>query len=305
MVNFSRYSYFNRALGNEELKATRARAAELLKRDPDNPIRVHDPAIDEVWSSMNQWSKAVNSYFDYFFMGEDMKVYLAETADDPEFGDLPLAGIGFNIQQQKAPVFGFWSETYDAVMRGSRLIEGQFILFTKGPDYLKRALARAASNRKDNQVDLQDKYPVPESWREDDVNLEKYWNQTLDPSARLTQGNVFSIHPPFDLVFVFGQQNISAEDAASNNWNNTYTNDTPLYVDTNHRLTEGDSNYASRMILSGCEITDMSTTIQPNSFVMEKYSFFARDLITPRKPEKTYNPPLPYRPPNSASNSYF
>lgn len=75
------------------------------------------------WGDNHLTTKAPHSYFDYYFAGQDIKIYI-EGAETPEQGELPMMDFAFNMQQQKTPVYGFWSYTFDAVMKGTRIVSG-------------------------------------------------------------------------------------------------------------------------------------------------------------------------------------
>lgn len=65
-----------------------------------------------------------------FFSGSDVTVY---------FGDVwldDLTGISFQMEEQIRPVFGYASYTWDTVMRGQRLITGQFSIAFREAGYL-------------------------------------------------------------------------------------------------------------------------------------------------------------------------
>ena len=249
----------------------------------NRPVSIVDPAVDSKWANAHVDSQAPNPYYDYYYAAEDMKVYVAELAGDPEFADLPMHELGFNVSQEKAPVYGAFSYTYDAVMRGTRIVSGSFTLVSKYPSYMNRLLTKAANARESNAGNLQDYYPRPPSWEEDDKNIKRYWSRHLDPAA-LTQGNSeWSIHPPFSLVVVYGIQDTSAEPKMDDRYTR-YSNDQALMKDRNQRLVESSNQHSDRLILDAIELMNVNRIFSPNSpVVMEQYEFMARDLIIPHK----------------------
>lgn len=280
----NRYQLRNRFTTQRDVADTRDRA---LRRH--RPFNFVDEAYDLEWAKQHLDSDAPNSYYDYFFGAADIKVYVAELADDPEFGNIPIHNIGFNVEQQKAPIYGYWSYTYDTVARGVRLVSGQFTLVTKYPNYMKRLLTKAASNRADRHQRLSDDYPAPQSWREDDENIERYWGRHLDPSAIAQQGSEWSIHPPFSFVIVYGVQHTSVESHNVSTRYAAYESDNPLMKDTNQRLVEGfNAQEATRIVLDGCELTSVERMFSAESpFMAEVYTFFGRDIIIPTPNTKT------------------
>lgn len=278
--------------------AIRTRSSAIERRAP---VGIIDPAVDNDWARAHMDSRAPNPYLDYYYAAEDMRVYVAETGSDPEFSDLPMHELGFSVTQEKAPVYGAFSYTYDAVMRGTRLVNGTFTLVTKYPNYMKRLLTKAADNRRENMDRLQDPYPRPQSWQEDDANIRKYWTRHLDPSA-IAQGKTeWSIHPPFTLVVQYGIQDTSVVYSPEMATNPTRRNrrlgvyessgDTTLMRDHNQRLIESENDeHADTFVLDAVELMGVNRIFSPNSpVVMEQYEFMARDIIILDKEGNSFN----------------
>lgn len=254
---------------------------------PSNAITIIDPELDQVWAKGFRTSRAPNSYFDYYFAGQDMKVSVDGIEDDPEFSDLPILELGFSVTQTKKPIYGFWSYTYDAVMRGERVVQGTFSLATRTPDYMRRLLSKAAEAR----ANKQQTYSYYRGLTEDDTNIERYWGQNIDPSLTEAGKNIFSVHPPFSLSITYGIQNLSLSQLHSSVkqqdlWD-AYKADTPLATDTNERLVESDPiSNANRIVIDACELVSFETGFSPDGAVVtESYGFFARDYVIP--PRKT------------------
>src|SRR4051812_9269973 len=139
--------FFNNTTSLNRFGLTGAQVAQLTRSRADVGGRSRsvtaDPMIDAQWAGYNP-SNAPNSYFDYYFSGQDIQVFIDGLEGYPEFATLPISDFGYNITQQKMPIYGFWSYTFDAMARGSRVINGTFRLITKSPDYMRRALEAAA-----------------------------------------------------------------------------------------------------------------------------------------------------------------
>lgn len=284
MAKRQRYELMNRFISSEEARATRARIARSTR-----PVSLMDSVIDERWAQQQGGTQAPKSYFDYFFSAQDIRVHVAEVGDDPEFGDLPIYNLGFNVSQEKTPVYGFQSYTYDGVLRGTRLVTGSFTLVTKYPNYMKDLLTKAATNRVANSGSLADDYPSPSTWREDDKNIDQYWGKHLDVSATSQGGTEWSVHPPFSLVVIYGVQNTSLDVNNINSIYSKYEEDNPLFFDRNQRLVEGfNPDVPSRIIIDGCELTGVDRAYAAEApLVAEKYEFFARDIFIPQPTVKT------------------
>jgi hypothetical protein len=94
-----------------------------LAQDPSsqksfNPL---DEEIDLQWGGKTEDNNKFNMYYDYFFSGEDVKIYI-DGLFDSEY-ELDIASFSFNIRQEKSPIYGFWSYNFDAVMTGTRIIQ--------------------------------------------------------------------------------------------------------------------------------------------------------------------------------------
>lgn len=249
-----------------------------------------DPMIDQQWAGYNP-SNAPNSYFDYYFSGQDIRVYIDGIEDVAEFSTLPISDFSFNIVQQKMPIYGFWSYTYDAVARGSRIINGSFRLITKSPDYMRRALEAAAEARQNRVAShVAGSYTYFRGLTDDDANIEKFWGQNLDPALASTGKQIFSTHPPFTFVVVYGVQSMSinAQNANSMGLNGAfqaYQEDNPIYQDTNERLVDSDPfDQSNRYILDDVELVNLSTEFHSNGqLICEDYQFVARDYIIPAR----------------------
>lgn len=249
-------------------------------------LQIIDPAVDEVWGGY-VGSAAPHSYFDYYFSGQDIRVYIDGTLDDPDYSTLPIMEMGLAIQQKKEPVYGFWDYTYSAVMRGTRVITGQMTIATKSPDYMKNLLSKAAETRSRNAQGVE--YRNYRQLTEDDRNIEKFWGKNLDPAIASQGKSIFSVHPPFTMIVLYGLQNVSLNPTTYtvdqyDVWEK-YQEDTALATDTNERLVDSDPEFqVNRMIIEAIELTSMSTGFSSTGAVVaETYSFFARDMIIPAR----------------------
>lgn len=246
--------------------------------DSNNKLKVFDQN-DSVWAGNPNNKHPDHSYWDYYYTGQDVKVYIDGTEEDSNYSDLPIVEFAFNVTQQKQPVFGFWSYNYDAVMRGNRIVNGAFSIATRHPNYMKGALATAAESRSK----LKSSYKNARELTEDDRKINKYWGTVLDATS--DQENLFVVHPPFSFVVVYGIQQYSVDRARYANAfrGREFDEDQALFLDTNHRLVEPDTlNYKNRIVLEACELTDVQRSIGPDGQVLiETYSFFARDMVVP------------------------
>lgn len=250
--------------------------------------------IDTEWAGKTSDGEKFNNYYDYYFSGEDIKVYI-DGLFDPEY-ELDIVSFGFKISQQKQPLYGFWSYNYDAVMYGTRIIGGQFMVYSRYPGRMRDLLSSAAeqrimfSNGKSEskiQSYMRGDGTDPQSL-EDEKNIQKYWNMSnLDRLSSDGDGsdnrNIFSAHPPFNFIIKYGTQEGSLSTVARNKGSefedNFDTLDRLMATDYNERLVKPTrSNVEMDIVIQDVHLSDMAVTYAPGGVaVVEAYDFMARD----------------------------
>lgn len=248
--------------------------------------------IDRKWAGRaKDGDLRFNNYYDYYFSGEDIKVFI-----DGLYGledELDIASFAYSVRQEKQPLYGFWSYNYDAVMLGTRLITGEFTIMTRYPRRMtelleKAALARSTdkSARKPENSILTRMTPQMGS-NDDNINVMKYWgvNQldriTYDPAGDDTS-HIFSSHPPFNFVVLYGVEETalsplsapkSEEYAIENDM------DRMIYSDVNQRSVKlGSGNSPMKIVIQQINLLSMATSYTPGGQpVAESYQFIARD----------------------------
>ena len=155
---------------------------EIISPKSFDPL---NPSVDEKWSGKTGDAEKFNSYYDYYFSGEDVKVYIDGLFDAGS--ELDLASFSFLIKQEKQPLYGFWSYNYDVMMVGTRIISGEFSIFTRYPGRMRDLLSKAADQRAKafvegkNSKRVQSKLLGNSESQEDEKNIQKYWaNNKLD-----------------------------------------------------------------------------------------------------------------------------
>lgn len=252
-----------------------------------------------------------SNYYDYFFSGEDVKVYIDGLFDPKD--ELDIAGFGFLIKQEKQAVYGFWSYNFDAMMNGSRIITGQFSLYSRYPRRMTHLLEEAArvrsfsaSSKADNSGVVSVLRSQNES-RTDEENIQKYWANsqldriTTDPAISTSsadgQHNIFSAHPPFNFVIVYGVEESSlspvgvTENASTASMEQRDNLDRIISTDINERKVKmADSKTPMKIVLQNVHLMQMSTEYQSGgSPLIETYSFVARDFYM-TEAESGFNP---------------
>ena len=255
------------------------------------PLAVFDTAADHIWAHDAKRSKSPNSYFDYYYTGQDIKIYIDGTNDEaPLQSSVPIMQFAFKVTQQKSPLYGYASYAYDTMMRGTRIVNGVFRIATTTTSYMTDLIAEATESR------LQGEYLFPiRNLDEDEENIERFWQKTIDPS-KMQAKNLWSSHPPFNFIIVYGIQSSSLYDTPITNRNDAFQQyidgDSPMYVDINERLTEADpSSNTMRRIIENVELMDLQVEYGPDGQICsELYSFVARDVYYPPEINRNTTP---------------
>lgn len=80
-----------------------------------------------------------------FFSGANVKVY---------FGDVwldQIAGISYVLQENVAPIYGFKSYTFDRISRGTRYVQGEFVINFTENGYMQNILDKIRTGMEDVQ----------------------------------------------------------------------------------------------------------------------------------------------------------
>lgn len=243
-----------------------------------------------------------SNYYDYYFSGEDIKVYIDGLFDPKD--ELDIAGFTFSIKQEKQPVYGFWSYNFDTVMNGTRLVAGRLSVYTRYPRRITDLLEKAAEARVNsvaNKPNVNSVISLMGSQSEslsDEENIQKYWaysqldRVTTDPALKSTidgQHNIFSAHPPFNLIIMYGVQDSSLTPTTSTSNETSATAgqnsvlDKILATDINQRLVKhntgsGSGSSPMKIVLQNVNLVSMSASFEPGGQpLVETYDFIARD----------------------------
>lgn len=279
---------------------------ELVSNRPGlkNSDGLFDPLsadLDLYWAGgKSSGDPRFSNYYDYFFSGEDIKVYIDGLFDPKD--ELDIAGFGFLIKQEKQAVYGFWSYNFDAIMNGTRIISGQFSVYSRYPRRMTELLEEAARVRTSSvsgKMDTTSVVSVMRSQnesRKDEENIQKYWANsqldriTVDPAISSSvpdgQHNIFSAHPPFNFVILYGVEDTglstvsASENASSAAFQQRDNLDRIISTDINERKVKMSTEKTPmKIILQDVHIMQMSTEYQSGGApLIETYSFVARDF---------------------------
>lgn len=230
----------------------------------------------------------INPYFDYFYSGQDVFVNI-EGLNNPQ-DRLYMYSCGYMIQQQKQPVYGFWSYTYDGMLRGTRLITGAFSLIVREPHELAKKIAKASELRAQTFNTSLALNPV-NGLDEDEANIDRYWRRHVDYNLERDQQHLFSIHPPFNMLIQYGLQTTSLAETnpgmRSEDIRQFYRGQAPIHSDYNERLVPNVTpELEHKILLENVELT--SKTLEYNvdgDPILENYTFIARDerIVQPKQ----------------------
>lgn len=231
--------------------------------------------IDSEWAKGLNVTPTLESYFDYYFSGQDCMVFI-EGYDRP----LPIMQFAYTIEQKKTPVYGHASHTYDAVMRGNRLVTGGFTIVTKYVNYMTDVLISAANVREELRNSANGLKPI----KQDLEDIQRYWHintdNALSPSG---SKNIFSSHPPFNMYLNIGIQpdSVTWNDGIALN-SDVVGSEIPLGTtianNWNQRLVDSNPEGSNKRLIQNVELVKMDMEVAANGEVIaETYSFFARD----------------------------
>ena len=255
------------------------------------------PNIDLVWAGGKRSEDNFSTYYDYYFSGQDVKIYIDGLFSPAD--ELEIANFAFTIKQEKQPLYGFWSYNYDAIMYGARIVAGNFSLITRYPRRMTELLEKAARVRAESAGKKPTDHVIStlnstgES-AEDEANILKYWARsqldriTNDPGSPVgypgDDKNIFSAHPPFNIVIIYGVQEngLVAKGAqkSSSNMNPIDNYDRILSTDYNTRLTKVNNQITPmKIVLQNVQLSSMSTGYDTSGApLQEAYEFIARDM---------------------------
>jgi uncharacterized protein YlxW (UPF0749 family) len=256
--------------------------------------------IDLQWGGARQ-DEAFNNYYDYFFSGEDVKIFIDGLFDPAD--EMDIASMAYVVKQEKQPLYGFWSYNYDAMMNGTRLITGEFSIYSRYPRRMTSLLEKAAKVRSESSGTnppssvISSLNSLNES-QADEVNINKYWTSTQldrvtsDRSGQMSIAdhedgghNIFSAHPPFNLVIFYGVEETGITSnsiltyKSGTEINQQLNSDRILATDINERSSISASNSPMKIVLQNVQLVSMSTAYQSGGQpLVENYQFIARDF---------------------------
>jgi len=220
---------------------------------------------------------APKPYFDYFYTGQDIRVKI-DGLDDNEH--LPVYSFGYQIQQQKQPLYGYASYVYDAVLRGTRVVAGAFSLVVTEPFLLTTQIAKSADRRASTNQSYA-AYSL-RNFDGDQENINRYWRRNYDSGLDSGDKHLFSIHPPFNILIKYGIQETSLvgdnPNLRVNEVKEKFNENSAIWNNTNERLVENNTARKTHILLENIELTSKAIEYDPSGDpILETYTFLARD----------------------------
>lgn len=290
---------YHNIIGRKPYRPFSAYIPPDLAADP-NTLKSFTPLDEDIdlrWGGESDDENKFNTYYDYYFSGEDVKIYIDGLFDANH--ELDIASFSFSIRQEKSPLYGFWSYNFDAVMTGTRLIQGEFVIYTRYPGRMRELLSRAARRRArfySNQPisEIQSYLRSNMEDEKDEKNIQKYWGENkLDRVSSLDRlsydgpqsdsRNIFSSHPPFNFIV----KHLTQEGSVTTVTNKAETTDKTEFetidrlasLDINDRLVQKSLSKPMDIVLQNIHLLSMGTSYTPGGTpLMEAYQFLARDM---------------------------
>lgn len=194
-------------------------------------------------------------YYQNYYSGNDVGIFIGPVWVDD------IANIQFTLNNNKAPVYGYMSEAFDGVSRGTYIIEGQFSVAYTEEGYIPKILEEYDNSRGDKvRIGTEADFGSPQGLpSEENYEFTRGSDEELDvdDSYRKYRGDKYGyidraygnvVKRGFDIYITFGD------------------------------LTERHRG-GTAVMLNGCHITSRSIVAQPTGDpIAETYSFFAKDI---------------------------
>ena len=254
----------------------------VVSNSADDGWTEEEQKLFSLWAStFEKYNDGFNNpYFDYFFTGQDVQISLYGLDEPTDI--LPIYSFAYNVEQQKQPLYGFWNYTFNAMLRGTRVVTGAFTIVATEPHLLTKTIAKAAMNvSKGTSKSLTDYYYIRDVNR-DQRNIDKYWRKHYEDNLDEGQQHLFSIHPPFHFVIRFGIQSTSVI-ARNPSYRaaeimQKFNNNSAFMTDVNERLVKPGTDQSMIIALENIELLSKATQYDTQgSPILETYTFLARD----------------------------
>lgn len=213
-----------------------------------------------------------------YYSGTDIRIYLGDMWVDE------IVEIGFDLQEQVAPIYGYASYTFDKVARGSRIVQGSFAVNFKEAGYLQTILNSLSSKQAGENpswFNLSNFNGSPGVAAHKNTSVEHIienfqgladdyenaiWGEQSNSSTIIESRRKDS--------FFYGVQENENNKALRDHGFNIF-----LTFGNTYDPSRGSNNFQTAQSIVGVQLTGVSTRIDPSGNpVLEVYSFIAKDL---------------------------
>lgn len=98
--------------------------------------------IEQIRQTLYNKAQTEYQYFpEEYFTGADISIYFNDIFIDE------ITGLSYSLQETVKPIFGYASYTWDAIARGTRIIQGEFRIAFKEAQYINVVLKTLAENQ--------------------------------------------------------------------------------------------------------------------------------------------------------------
>ena len=237
--------------------------------------------------------------YDWAITGANCMIYLSSKEKEVkrQIKNIPTLAVGYKVQQNKAPVYGYNDIGPRIMMEGTRIVSGQLVIAHREVGYLMKCLRNV-----DGEYGTDEKLSLQETLRI------KYWNTRNWDASTMTDPqrdkfrkqedkyNLFYRHPNFDISIVYGVGDDIGQRSAkegyldltsilseirskTSEWyakggTGGFQDVNPIYRPSTIDLTK------QRETITGVQLTGMGKEISADGdIIVEAYSFLAVDVI--------------------------
>ena len=207
----------------------------------------------EVTEKLGKDAKKVASYWQSYYGGVDVCAYIGGTIIDD------IVTLQYTKVNNKSPLYGYMSEKFDAVSRGTTIIQGEFTIAYTQRNYLFQKLlnyTKELDQNSENNKLLMDKYYIDKS-NKNSIKQKVSDYYPVDKYSYVTDNRGGFIDADgFEIIVCYGE-----------------------FFQGNENIITPHNRSGERDIISGIHITSVSKICQPTGeAIAETYTFFARTL---------------------------
>lgn len=220
-----------------------------------------------------------------YFSGCDVKVYFGDVLVDD------ILSLEFELYENVAPVYGYASYTYDAVARGTRIIQGKFRIAFKEAYYI-HAVTNQIEYENDNSVEKEIPYVFDSTYKENTIegilsaaqglssdNFNKLANQYQDSFwGKSTSSFTARVQEQSETTYFY------PDHEKSHRQNGLRKNGLSIVVTYGPIDRENTNNgkynaHSTAETITGVHISGVSKIVEPTGRpIYEEYSFVAKDI---------------------------